>query len=89
MNERFEIIRSVPDSELERILKEATDGGSEYDSARTLVSMELQRRRDAQREAIARHALNHGTYDASLDLEDGILFKPHPEDDRWIIRGEN
>ena len=78
-----ELLPNVSDSELIRMAAQAEQGHLEGSEA--LIRGELYRR---QQSRLAAFALSNGVYDCSQDLEDGHLFKEHPEDDKWIFRGE-
>lgn len=74
----FEQLRNVSEAELINLAARAEKGHLEASEA--LIREELYRRQ------LARQALSIGVYDAS---EDEYATANHPEDDKWIIRGED
>lgn len=76
-----EFLRSIPDAELVNLAKMAEDGHGEASEA--FIREELYRR---QQERLASLALSSGVYDASQDTYE---TQEHPEDDTWVVRGED
>ena len=74
----FEHLRNVSEVELISLAAQAESGHLEASEA--LIREELWRRQ------LARQAFSSGVYDASGDEYPTV---DHPEDNKWIIRGED
>ena len=78
----MENIRTIPDSDLQRRILEAQERSPGADMSDHYLMYELRRRQSL----IGIRAVVEACYDANDDTPQA---PEHPEDDRWITRGNN